>query len=378
MRNKSKLDPAVEAKLKRLHLRLDLSEPDTLVLKNVPANHRYFSKARSNLLIKRFNESMPWVVCVDENLIYTGSNAALAHTFGAATLQNGWRVLTFGGSLRGDLTATLEYALAFLGADEEPGAAGTPLGEGLLAAWGENLTDAVASGRVVPTLFREEAVEHVAACLLCCQGRLPLVLGGPGTGKTNLLYGVAGRLARRNHKVLAINAGVLMAGTLFESEREALWMSLLREVEDSRTVLALEQAEWAVVGVPRGPVLLRRALDRGVRLIATSSPEQAMRFGIHPLTSRLETVTINELCASDTRRVLETLRPSLAAHHKVRIDTEVEYAVVERSISMNGLLPGKAVGLIDAAAAYSSLAGNAAITLMDVYLAASRMQGEDV
>jgi ATP-dependent Clp protease ATP-binding subunit ClpA len=376
MPNKSKLGPAVEAKLKRLHLRLDMADPDTLVLKNVPANHHCFSKARTNLLIKRFNESMPWVVCVDENLNYRGGDAALTHTFGAAILQNGWRVLTFGGSLHGDLTTTLELALDMLGADQEPAAAPPPRAKGLLAAWEENLTDAILSGRAAATLFRDEAVEQVAACILRWQGRLPLILGRPGTGKTNLLYGVAARLVGRNQKVLAVNAGALMAGALFESEREALWMSLLREAEDSGVVLALEQAEWAVVGVPRGPVLLRHALDRGVRLMATSSPEQAGRFSVHPLASRLEIVHLNELCASDTRSVLEALRPSLAAHHDVRIDAEVEHAAVERAISMTGLLPGKAVGLLDAAAAHASLDGNAAVTLMDVYLAASRLQGD--
>ena len=76
--------------------------------------------------------------------------------------------------------------------------------------------------------------------------------------------------------------GSMMAGTLFESEREALLASLLREARDSGSVLALEQAEWALMGVPRGLVLLREALDRGVRLIATCTPEHEGRFSKHP------------------------------------------------------------------------------------------------
>jgi hypothetical protein len=43
---------------------------------------------------------------------------------------------------------------------------------------------------------------------------------------------------------------------------------------------------------------------------------------------------------------------------------------------MEGLLPGKAVGLLDAAAAHASFTGSAAVTLVDVYLAASRMLTE--
>jgi ATP-dependent Clp protease ATP-binding subunit ClpA len=212
--------------------------------------------------------------------------------------------------------------------------------------------------------------------MLRWQGHLPLILGEAGTGKTNLVQGVAGLLARRGRKLLAVNLGAIMAGTLFESEREALLMSLLREAKDSGVVLALEQAEWAVAGVPRGLVLLREALDHGVRLMATSSADHSSRFEVHPLASRLELVQLGELCAGDACRVLEALRPSIAAHHGVQIDAEVERAAVERSLSMDGALPGKAVGLLDAAAARASLTGNAAVTLVDVYLAASRMLGE--
>lgn len=379
MANESTLDPALEAKLKRLRLRWERADPDTLVLKSVPANHRCFSKPRTNLLIKRATEGMPCVVCVDEDLEYNGRDPALARAFAAGPLQQGWRVLTSGGGLHGDLTAALDYALDFLGADLGPEKTASPPvapAKGLLDTWAENLTDAVADGRTSPTLCRDEEVEQVAVCTLSWQGRLPLILGEASTGKTNLLHGVARLLARREQQVLAVNTGALMAGTLFESEREALLMALLREAGDSGVILALEQAEWAVIGVPRGPVLLREALDRGARLMATSSADHGSRFSVHPLASRLEIVQLRELCADDACRVLEALRSSISTHHGVRIDAEVEHAVVERSLSMPGLLPGKAVGLLDAAAAHASLTGSGAISLMDVYLAASRMLGE--
>jgi ATP-dependent Clp protease ATP-binding subunit ClpA len=102
-------------------------------------------------------------------------------------------------------------------------------------------------------------------------------------------------------------------------------------------------------------------------------PDQEQRFAAHPLASRLEAVRLNELCASDTRRILEELRPSIANHHRVEIDAEVEYAAVERSLSMDGSLPGKAVKLLDVAAARASLTGAAKVSLVDLYVTASRM-----
>lgn len=153
MANESTLDPALEAKLKRLRLRLEMADPDTLVVKSVPANHQCFSKPRTNLLIKRASQGMPCVVCVDEDLEYEGGDPALARAFAAGPLQQGWRVLTFSGGLHGDLTGALDYALDFLGAelDSEVASAAPMLpAKGLLAAWADDLIEAVASGRTFP------------------------------------------------------------------------------------------------------------------------------------------------------------------------------------------------------------------------------------
>jgi len=376
MTNGPTLEPALEAKLKRLRLRLEPADQDTLVLKNVPACPRYYNKTRTNLLIKRPAAEMPCVVCVDEDLEYTGKDQLLASAFAAGLTQQGWRVLTFSGCLQGELTAALEYALDILETDGGPGRVSTTPAapsKGLLAVWAENLSNASVTSCTGLTLYRDEEMEQIAGCALSWQGRMALILGDAGTGKTNLLRGVAGLLARRSRCVLSVNMGAIMAGTLFESAREALLMALLREAQEAGAVLALEQAEWATIGVPRGPVLLREAMDRGVRLIATATPEHGPRFLAHPLESRLEILQLNELCADDARHVLEALRPSMVAHHGVRIDAEIERAAVERSVSMRGSLPGKAVSLLDAAAARASLAGTPAVSDVDVYLAASRM-----
>lgn len=379
MTRECKPRPALEVKLKRMRLRLEAPDQDTLTVRSVPANHRRFSKARTNLLIKRSSAGMPCMVCVDDDLMYTGMDPTLAQSFAAAPTQQGWRVLTFGGSLRDDPAQALEYALDFLEAEEESGkvsTASTRRENRLLPAWAINLTHEAAAGRAGSTLFRDEEIEQVAACTLSWEGRLPLILGGAGTGKSNLLRAVASLLVRRERAVLVVNLGAMMAGTLFESEREALLLSLLLEARNSGAVLVMEQAEWAVIGVPRGVALLRDALDLGVRLIATSIPEHACRLDVHPLASRLETVRLRELCASDTRRVLEVLCPMIAGHHGVgQIGAEVISATVERSLPMEHLFPGKAVRLLDAAAARASLIGAATVTLLDVYLAASRMQG---
>jgi ATP-dependent Clp protease ATP-binding subunit ClpA len=376
----SNLAPALAAKLKRMRLRLELPDQDTLAVKRVPANQSCFNKSRTNLLIKRSTEGMPCVVCVDEDLEYLGTDQTLTHAFASGPTQQGWRILSFGGSLHGDLTATLEYALDILDPEEDSDtksvASAAPGKKRLLEVWSDNLTRRIAGSLTASTFFRDEEMEQVTACTLSWKGRLPLIVGDAGTGKTNLLYGVTRLLAHRGREVLAVNMGAVMSGTLFESEREALLRTVLREARELNVVLAIEQAEWAVLGVPRSLVLLREALDHGVRMIASTTPEYACRFTVYPLGSRLEVVRLKELCASDTRRILEELRSSIAAHHRVDITAEIEQAAVERSLAMEGLLPGKAVMLLDAAAARASLVQSNAVTLTDIFLTASRMQTE--
>jgi ATP-dependent Clp protease ATP-binding subunit ClpA len=55
----------------------------------------------------------------------------------------------------------------------------------------------------------------------------------------------------------------------------------------------------------------------------------------------------------------------------------VEHEAVERARPMEGALPGKAVKLLDAAAARASLSGSSVVSLMDIYIAASRMPEEN-
>ncbi len=382
MENESVLNPEIKAKLRRMRLRAEFTDADTVKLRSVPAGDA-FSKEKTNLLIKRSVGAMPSVVCVDDDLEYTGKDRLLSRAFAEAPRQQGWRILTLG-SLRGkarvDLSEGLELALDLLGADEEDGegAKAPALSKGkLLETWAEKLTKSPGGGRANATLMREEELEQVAGAVLAWQGRLPLILGVAGAGKTNLLHGVASLLAAKGRKVLAVNMGGIMAGTLFESERESILAALLHEAGDSGAILAMEQAEWAIHGSSRGIVLMRDALDRGVRLVATSTPNYEDRFDVHPLASRLEVVRLNELCASDSLSVLERLRPALEAHHGTQIEGEVEQAVVERSASMAGALPGKAVKLLDAAAARASLTGATKVTLVDVYVAAARMPGPE-
>ena len=111
------VEQTLEQKLKQFRIHVDMPDGDTVLLRNVPANDRFFNKPRTNLLIKRPREGMPYLICVDEDLDYTGMDSALARAFVAGHKQQGWRVLSVGNDARADIQHLIEEALSVVGFD---------------------------------------------------------------------------------------------------------------------------------------------------------------------------------------------------------------------------------------------------------------------
>jgi ATP-dependent Clp protease ATP-binding subunit ClpA len=377
------LDQGLEKKLRQLRVRVDATDADTLFLRNVPANKCCFNKVRTNLLIKRPRAGQPFIVCVDEDLEYTGTDTALLRAFSGGHRQQGWRVIYLEQGGAGHSPALIENALRVLGSDgSEPvidrspdasqraGDADAPL----LAGFGTDISEEVKVGEAEPTVGRDEKIEEVLATLAQWRARLPVILGRSGVGKTNLLYGVARRLKERevSARLLSVDLGVLMAGTLFDSERESLLAALLKEAAASPgVVLALEHLELALLGVPRGQWLLAQALEQGLKMIGTSLDASCLE--LTPLARRIQVVELSEPWPDEMGSMLGALRERISRHHRVGIDEEIIQAVIENDRLVTGWpsSPARAINLLDAAAARAALAGKSEVSLADVYLGCS-------
>jgi ATP-dependent Clp protease ATP-binding subunit ClpA len=376
------LDPGLKARLKQLKVRIDNPDADTLLLHNVPADSRCFSKPRTSVLVKRPRAGLPYLVCVDEDLEYLGPDRELARAFAVADRQQGWRVVPAGPGVYPQAEDAVEQALAVLGVPgAEPAPAKAPAGPaggGLLVRFAVNITAQVRGGSAPRTVGRAEAAEQITTSLLSWQHRLPVLVGAPGLGKTNLLYEVARHLAevRPDWNLLSVYLCCLLAGALWEGEREKLLNAALEEAvaAGGPVALALERLELAVMTAPLVPWLLAAALDRGAHLAATCLPPFVEKLAQGPLARRMDPIEVTELAREDASAVVGHLRETLAAHHGVAIDAPVAEAAVARSLTLAGRLPDKAITLLDAAAARAALMQQPAVTLCDVYLAASRMK----
>jgi ATP-dependent Clp protease ATP-binding subunit ClpA len=377
----SGLEPGLKARLKQLKVRIDNPDDDTLLLRNVPADSRRFSKPQTSVLVKRPRAGLPFLVCVDEDLEYVGPDREMARVFAAADRQQGWRVVSAGSGVYPQAEDAVHHALTMLGVSGEtpapPQSPAKPAGAGLLARFAVNITAQVRDGSAPRTVGRDEMAEQAAISLLSWQRRLPVMVGAPGLGKTNLLYKVAAHLAevRPEWELLSVDLACLLAGALWEGEREKLLNVALEEAGAGAPVaLALERLELAVMTAPLTPWLLAGALDRGARLAATCLPPFIEKLAQGPLARRMDLIEVTELAREDAAAALGHLRETLAAHHGVAIDAPVVEAAVARSLTLEGRLPDKAITLLDAAAARAAMLKQPAVTECDVYLAASRMR----
>lgn len=376
------LEQSLEKRLKRLRVRIDVPDSDTFFLRNVPARKDCFNKPRTNLLIKRPGAGRPFLVCVDEDLEYTGTDNHLLRAFTGAHKQQGWRVIYLAQETQGDVQLVVENALRVLGFDGEGPALDSAIDNSaindgptmpdqqgrLLAGFATDISARAREGNAEPTIGREEKIDEAVLMLLQWQARLPVIVGKSGVGKTNLLYGVARRLVdlQPERRVLVVDLAVLMAGTLFDSERENLLAALLREALVAHgTVLVMEHLEHALSGVPRGLWLLSQALEQGLRLAGTVL--SANRLAFEPLTRRIQIIELAELWPEEMLALLLTVKERIAQHHRVGIDESIVHAALENARRITGCLPAKAINLLDAAAVKAALAGQRDVRLSDLY-----------
>jgi ATP-dependent Clp protease ATP-binding subunit ClpA len=368
------------ARLRQQRVQVRASDPETLVLRNVPANAQFFNKARTNLIVKRPGRGMPYLIGVDEDLQYTGQDALLAKAFAGGTRQQGWRVVFVDPRPQADFSGVVENALravGFEGAEPRwsaPAPDAAPDAGELLARFGTDLGGGENADGASLAVGRTEELAEVVAALLQQRPRLPLVAGSPDVGKSHLLEAAAGLLRAHSpgSRVSRIDLGQLFNGTLFEAERENLLAAILDEAAARPgRALALERLDLAVTETRHGPLALARAVEAGALIAATTLPMFLALFDRPPLARHVHIVRLAPLSIDDTCHLVRAALGSLIAHHRVVVGDSLVPEIVARAAALAGQLPGRALALADAACARARFAGAAEVDLLHVSIAAA-------
>lgn len=238
----------------------------------------------------------------------------------------------------------------------------------VLNKYGKNLNELARSGRLDPVIGRDNEIRRTIQVLSRRTKNNPVLIGEPGTGKTAIVEGLAGRIiqgdvpdAIKEKEIIALDMGALVAGAKYRGEFEERFKAVLEEVSnsDGRIILFVDELHTvvgagAVEGAMDAANLLKPALARGeLRMIgATTLKEYQQHIEKDmALERRFQPVMVQEPNLDDTTNILRGLREKYEVHHGIRITDSAIVAAVQLSdrYITERFLPDKAIDLIDEA-----------------------------
>jgi ATP-dependent Clp protease ATP-binding subunit ClpB len=239
-----------------------------------------------------------------------------------------------------------------------------------LDKYAKNLVDLARQGKLDPVIGRDDEIRRVLQILSRRTKNNPILIGEPGTGKTAIVEGLAGRIVRgdvpenlKDKQLYSLDMGALVAGAKYKGEFEERLKSVINEVTkaEGRIILFIDEIHTLVgAGGGEGAMdaanILKPALARGeLRAIGATTLNEYQKYfeKDKALERRFQTVMVDEPDELSAISILRGLKERYENHHKVRIQDDACIAAVqlsERYISER-FLPDKAIDLMDEAAA---------------------------
>jgi len=236
-----------------------------------------------------------------------------------------------------------------------------------LDEFGTNLTQKATEGRLDPVVGRAKEIERVIQILGRRTKNNPVLIGEPGVGKTAIAEGLAQRISNRDipdtledKKVVALDIGLLIAGTKYRGEFEERLKKIMDEVRTANNIiLVIDEVHTLIgAGAAEGAIdaanILKPALSRGELQCIGATTLEEYRKHIEKdaaLERRFQPVMVGEPSVEETIEILYGLRERYEKHHKLVISDEALAAAAKFADQYiaDRFLPDKAIDLIDEA-----------------------------
>jgi ATP-dependent Clp protease ATP-binding subunit ClpC len=236
-----------------------------------------------------------------------------------------------------------------------------------LDEFGTNLTQKAIEGLLDPVVGRAKEIERVIQILGRRTKNNPVLIGEPGVGKTAIAEGLAQRISNRDipdtledKLVVALDIGLLIAGTKYRGEFEERLKKIMDEVRVSNNIILIIDEVHTLIGAgaAEGAIdaanILKPALSRGELQCIGATTLEEYRKHIEKdaaLERRFQPVMVGEPSVEETIEILYGLRDRYEKHHKLVISDEALTAAAKFSDQYiaDRFLPDKAIDLIDEA-----------------------------
>ena len=233
-----------------------------------------------------------------------------------------------------------------------------------------NLTELAAQGKLDPLIGREVELDDLIQILSRKTKKNGALVGEPGVGKTQIIDGLAQRIANgdvpdsmKDVEILSLNMGAFTAGTKYRGEFEERVDNLLQELKEREDVILFIDEIHTIMGAGASGSgsldmsnMLKPALSRGeIRVIGATTYDEYRKHieKDAALQRRFMKVDIHEPTLEETRQIVEGVKGTFEKFHSTSYSDDAIAAVLELSnkFLQNKRFPDKAIDLLDAAGA---------------------------
>ena len=240
-------------------------------------------------------------------------------------------------------------------------------GASALKAFSINYNELASKGKFSEVVCRDESLLEVTEILCRKTKNNPILLGEPGIGKTALIEGLSRKIIAGDcadhllgHVIYGLDLASMIAGTKYRGQFEERLKTVIKELKTiPNLILFIDEIHTLVgAGSAEGTMdaanILKPMLARGEMRCIGATTFAEYKKSIEKdgaLDRRFQPVILEEPCASDCKKILNSLVPTYEKFHFVKYSPEAVDACVDLSIKyIHGrYLPDKAIDLLDQA-----------------------------
>jgi ATP-dependent Clp protease ATP-binding subunit ClpC len=240
-----------------------------------------------------------------------------------------------------------------------------------LKHFGVSLNKLARQDKLPPTIGRESEIQQMIE-ILCHRERAnsPMIVGEPGVGKTAVVEGLVRLIELEPHRVPArlrnchivqLQMAGIVAGTMLRGMFEERLGGIINEVKERSDMILFVDEAHTIIGAGSAlgassdaANMFKGALARGeLRIIGATTMTEYKEFIAEDeaLARRFRLVKIDEPSLTETRQILNGLRPRIEKNYSVKItDAAIDTALEMAPRYIRNLhLPDKVIGWLDTA-----------------------------
>jgi len=221
----------------------------------------------------------------------------------------------------------------------------------------------------------------------------PLLIGHPGVGKTAIVEGFARELhngfvpdSLKNKMLYHLSLNSIIAGTRFRGDFEDRLEGLMKEVLDLKDQIIVFIDEIHTIlnagsseGAMSAGEILKPVLSRGEFpcIGATTFTDAKIFQKDRALARRFKKITVQEPSPDETFQILKGVARCFETYHRVKIEEMALITIIEKSLEImkDEYFPGKAIALLDSAAAYCQMNNASVVDEDDILEEVKRITG---